>query len=328
MAAVRTMHRHYRVAALPLAQAPRSLPAVDAAGMAEAAERDLRARLAAGERPEVAPVAPERCVLSDVGRDGRLTGPCWAWSRASEPMSHSWVHSPHVVGVLETDLWAKDPMSPVYAAAGSVQVQSGRLLNLIIAPWLEPVADQLRARYGANLTVDGADLPSPEVPSAAPLVVRDYLDPQAVRTVYEASLRSYRRGHMLPATAGGPTMITLPPNVAANAGPLVQKVAERFGLPSTNGHTAAALYAPGEGFQTSTAARPDAPSTLDRTVVFSVLLTAPGEQFHGGDLYVNDEHVPMAAGDLVAFTAATPHRIEPVTDGHRVAWLGFGEVVR
>lgn len=319
-------HRHYRVAALPVVEAPLALPAHDAAGMAEAAERDLRRRLAAGQVPEVGLIAPERCVRSDVGRDGTLTGPCWAWSRASEPMAHTWIHSPQVTGILSVDLWGPDPMDPTYTEAGSVRVMGGRLLSLELAPWLAPVADQLRRRYGAHIsTRPGPDRPPPEVSVAPPWVRRAALAPSAAQWVLQTAVEALRARRPAPTRPGRPVLVPLPGAVANASVPLLRDVAEHFALPLENGTTAVAFYPPGSGFPTSTAARATEPATLDRTVAWTLLLTTG---FTGGALHVNGEHVPAAVGDAVAFTARTPHSVATVTSGLRAAWLGFGEVVR
>lgn len=69
------------------------------------------------------------------------------------------------------------------------------------------------------------------------------------------------------------------------------------------------------------------PSTWDRTVSLSLLLSDPAD-FEGGDLIVNGKAVPLARGQVAGFTAVTPHLVTPLTAGRRAILVGFGEVAR
>jgi predicted 2-oxoglutarate/Fe(II)-dependent dioxygenase YbiX len=60
-----------------------------------------------------------------------------------------------------------------------------------------------------------------------------------------------------------------------------------------------------------------------RTVSFSLLLNEPGRDFAGGEFETEFGPIDLHAGDAVAFTAATMHRVLPVTAGYRLVLVCF-----
>lgn len=325
------MDRVYRIVAASYRNPPRTMSVADRVDHAEHAERRLRTRLAAGERPDVVLIAPERAVRSGIGRDGTLTEACFAWSpdHVNGDLSYSWLHAPRVLGTLEVDRWHRDPVSDLYAANGSVVVTAGRLASLTIAPGLAPVAERLRERYGVPVTVvPGEDVPPPRVESAPALVIPSVLTRGEVMSARRHFARELRRPTVgrVPDRYGITRPISHPPSELVDlAGDLLLQVGDHFGLPVDHVTSLFAAYDRGDGFPLHQDIC-ELASTHDRTVSFSVMLSEPGEHFRGGDLLVNGEPVKARIGDLVGFTAATPHEVTTVTSGRRAAWIAFGEV--
>jgi predicted 2-oxoglutarate/Fe(II)-dependent dioxygenase YbiX len=109
---------------------------------------------------------------------------------------------------------------------------------------------------------------------------------------------------------------------------LLQRVGSSFGLPVNNVSLDFIRgYADGEGLGTHIDLVPKHPWTWDRTVSFSILLS-DRKDFAGGDLIVNGKTMRAGVGDLIGFTAVTPHSVTPVTRGSRYVWLGSGELLR
>lgn len=328
------MHRHYRVAAADtFVDTPSAVPAAESVGRAELAERDLRARLAAGERPEVILIAPERSVRSEVADDGELTGPCFAWDldAAHEALSDVWLHAPHVLGVLEVDDYRPDPF-PFFGQRGAVQVTGGRLTELRVSSFLRPVADHLSARYGVPVRAyDDPDIPPPVVEPADAMVLPNVLTTASIDELWHHVVDAQDTNHTIPNRLNVGRLFVAPPEELVDvAGQLLNMAAEHFGLPEvTDWQTAIVLYdEEGDHFPEHTDIDDRIPNSFDRTVSFSVLLGQQGEHFDGGDLIVNGKHVDAPEGTLVAFTAATPHEVTPITRGERLVWIAFGEIAR
>ena len=90
-------------------------------------------------------------------------------------------------------------------------------------------------------------------------------------------------------------------------------------------------YGPGDAFDTHVDAairiRRGQDFRIRSDLSMTLFLTDPAD-YDGGDLVIdvgsNERRVKLAAGDLVLYSAATLHRVEPVTRGRRIAafsWL-------
>lgn len=85
-------------------------------------------------------------------------------------------------------------------------------------------------------------------------------------------------------------------------------------------------YDPGEGFglhvDNAIRALPDG-KTLLRTDLSATLFLSPPEDYQGGELCIETgfgaQAVKLAAGDLVLYPATSLHRVNPVTQGSRLA---------
>jgi len=324
--------RHYRVVAVDDFDAlPLEADSADGVAAAEAAERRLRARLEAGERPEVALVAPERARLAEVDTAGQLLAPAFAWRDAAGDLARAWLHAPHVLAELEANDTTRDYTSDFYAAHGSVVVLGGRLVRLSVTPFLEPVLRQLVTRYGVqHVSVTGLEVPMPDVAPAPALVVNDVLPPASLAMINARfdELLAESEHNQIPGRRGFMRPTVVPPELVPLAGQVIAKVGEHFDLPVTTWQTGVTRYLAGERFGMHTDALDRLPSSLDRTVSFSLVLSRRGVDFDGGDLVVGGQRHAPDAGACVGFTARTPHEVEPVTWGERRVWITFGEVAR
>lgn len=319
-----TFLRHYRAVAADTYQPPGEVPAAEGLHLTELAERDLRARLAAGERPRVALVAPERALLEDHDQHGNLTRQVWAWTRESDWLTE-WLHAPHVLAEVSADHDEPDPACEKFAAHGSRRLTGARLLRLHVSPFLAPVADQLAHDTGAEVVVlTGPDTPPPQAPVLPATVVPGMLDPGTCSWLWQHYLDSTEEAPpLLPCDA-----VSAPTEAVAALMPYLSMYAAALGLGLDEVRGQLMNYEPGQGFREHTDATGDLAKTLDRTVSASVILNRPGLDYDGGDLYVDGRLIEAEQGDAVVFTAATPHRVTPVTDGQRFVLVLFGEVIR
>lgn len=295
---------------------------------AERAERELRARLAAGERPPVLLVSPERAKPARIYEGGRVLR-VWAWApptATDNGVRRAWAHCPHVVAELDAIDHEPDPASDHYAAGGSVLVRDGWVRRLTVSSWLAPVAGQLADRYGVPVDVD----PTPELPEAPPLQPGAVVYGNVLPAEHIEILRSLPKPNipMPPRTADyrPPRVAGIPPADEWDQliGELLLAIGERLGLPVNATQYAVLYYRAGDMFAEHTDRTDDA-NTWDRTVSFSLLLSEPGEDFVGGQFEVEGQAVELHRGDLIGFTAATRHAVGPVVSGRRLCLVAFGE---
>ncbi|CAN5713927.1 hypothetical protein BH11ACT8_BH11ACT8_12260 [soil metagenome] len=312
--------RFYRVAAADHKDCPPGRGAAWSMDHAEAAERALRARLEAGEIPDVVLIAPERSTVEPCVEGGRILAPVHAWREALP-----WLHAPHAVGSLRATSFEPDTKHPSFEAAGSVVLTNARLCQLKVSAFLAPVADKLRDRYGVLVdVVPGTPVPAPDVQPGPPVVLRGILDAASCRNLWDdylACTDDYPGSH--PAD-----VIPAPDELHDLVYQLLSVVADGIGLPVDGAQSALANYLEGVRFGEHIDADPEHARMLDRTVSVSIMLNRPGIDFHGGALVIDGERVDLEQGDAAVFTATTLHRVEPVTWGHRFVAVGFGEVAR
>lgn len=295
--------------------------------LTETAERELRARLERGERPDAMLVAPERATAEPILPGGRATARVFAWLRSSD-YGPTWMHAPHALG----ELWAPeaepDPVCPDYAAHGSVRLTGARLARVTVAPWLAPVADSLRDRYGVPIIVgQGDDAPAPDVQPGPAGRLEGALPPNLVRRLLDHVARQpFDPGTRLLAEAG--PAVPVPEWLHPWLGSTFDLLAQAYRLPVDHVSGSIVAYEPGESAGEHVDAGPALARTLDRTVSLTAMLTEPGEDFTGGQLRVNGQPIELRAGDVVGFTAATPHEVTPVESGERLVVVAFGEVAR
>lgn len=327
--------RHYRVVAadtyLP------GWPANARVGQlrAERAERQLRARLAAGEVPDVLLVGPESNAPAEIGRSGRVTD-VWAWGTRLHGGEYSnlqenWTNNPHVTAELTVTRHEGDPMCPIYAAAGSIRVLTGRVQRLKVPIWLAPVSSALTARYGVPVDVDI----TPELPPAPALGSKWMVFPQVVpnliidriaaiprkprdlRRDYEDNFRDRLLRADLPWHEWG--------NLVSD---MLAVVAKTFQLPVNFGQGGVLEYSAGSSFPEHTDRSQDEVDSWDRTVSLTLMLSEPGEDFTGGEFEIDGEPIELHRGDVVGFTSVTPHAVREVTSGRRLILLGLGSYWR
>lgn len=322
--------RFYRLVALPFAEMDSCGTAAEGLHRAEMAERDLRDRLLRGECPDVALVAPERCLLSSVEADGALSAPAFAWDPERGAL-RGWMHSPHVVADVEATRHVLDPTCDVFSDAGSRLVTEGRITGLAVAAWVAPVAEQLSEKYGVEVRIsDVPDRPAPSVVAADPIVFKGVLDAKMrahLKDYFDEAKQTFR-----PLSRGdrtvGKSYVPTDMDMTRGAGRMLASAAQHFGLEVDSWEDALMEYGPGDSFQEHTDVVDDLAKSLDRTVSFSALLSEPGADFKGGSMVINGEKVKLGAGDLVTFTARTPHSVRPIKTGRRLVWVAFGEVTR
>ncbi|GAA1550429.1 hypothetical protein GCM10009827_083870 [Dactylosporangium maewongense] len=329
-----THTRHYRIAAADTyTRGPRNRPAREGHLHAERAERELRTRLAAGERPSVVLVAPERATRAKIGQDGHVSKVfAWAPPAAGDiGLRDFWTHVPHVTADLDVHAARPDFASDLYAANGSVWVTSGRIRRLAVSQWLAPVAGQLVERYGIPVDVDL----TPELPPCPPIGVGAVLGrsmlPDALIARLLALPRPTRRliepheGYRPPILAAEPPWGEwgdLISNTLVQAG-------KALGAPINYcGEFGVLEYPPGYQFNEHTDYVDENADTWDRTVSLSLLLNEPGRDFRGGQFELGGKDMDLHRGDLVAFTARTPHAVRKVTAGRRLVLVAFGEYRR
>ncbi|MEV6890348.1 2OG-Fe(II) oxygenase [Kribbella sp. NPDC051137] len=323
--------KYYRVAAEPYAEPSPDADVFTRMQHADRAERQLREHLAAGHTPAVLLVASERAVPAEIEPGGQLSH-VFAWAPdAAGTQFTSWSTRHHVRAELEVQgtLTTADPYSSDYAADGSVHLAHARIHRLVLAPWLAPVAGQLAERYG--VPVDQAtepELPAVDARPAPAVLIRQALPDDVIadlvdlfeRTAEYPDLDGYRppRQHAaLPWDDWGPLISEL-----------LHIVGEAYGLPVNYATASVMSYTPGDQFEQHTDRVSEVPSTWDRTVSLSLLLNQPGQDFAGGQLEINCQPVELEAGDLLGFTAATPHAVRPITTGRRLVLVAFGEYRR
>lgn len=322
-----TFYRHYRVAADTFRDCHSRASAEDGMHTTELAERDLRALLASGSVPDVVLVTPERGLVEQCTPQGVLERQVFAWM--DDDQIDAWIHAPHVLAEVEAIDAEEDPVSEEYAAHGSVRLPAGaQLTRLHVSPWIAPVAEALRTRYGVPVSVvSGADIPPPKVERAPPAVAMGVLAPEDCERMWDAYCgQDYANGQRLVSTAGP---AVLPPDELAElAEQLLVAFGQIYGLPVTRSVPVLVCYGEGDYFGEHCDAGEAKASTLDRTVSLTMMLAKPGEDFTGGDLIVNGKLMELRAGDVVGFTARTPHEVRPVETGHRLVLVALGEVAR
>lgn len=329
-----TYYRQYRV----VAEDTWRRPDLDAGGhlgsptkygqhLAAMAERELRGRLAAGECPQVILVSPEFGRPEPCIR-GRIARRVHAWTDPESATASDWLHACHAMSALETRSAPEPDEYGPFADDGAVILREARMAGLVVSSWLAPVAEQLESTYGVPLVVNPApDVPAPVVEAQPPWVMRGFLAPDQVKTMRQEFKRAHRAGETeRDETDPGDTWGTV--ELCQTALPLLQTVGRHFGLPVDAVTSHVIRYGPGDDFDEHTDATEEYADSLDRTVSFSLLLSEPGEDFTGGKFYANGERVKLRAGDLVGFTARTPHRVGAVKSGRRLVWVGFAEVTR
>lgn len=328
-----TQHvKHYRVVAEPYDPPDHAADVFERTQHADRLERQLRDQLAAGGHvPDVLLVASEQAMPAEVEPGGQLAH-VFAWAPgAAGAQFTSWSTRHHVVAELEVQdgLVLADPLSSEYAEDGSVLLAAARIRRLVVAPWLAPVVDQLAERYGVHVAVTtDSELPAADVRPAPAVLIRHALPVDVVAELvglFEQhaeypDLDGYRppRQHAaLPWDEWGPLITEL-----------LHMVGEVHNLPVTYATASVMGYTEGDRFEQHTDLVPDVPRTWDRTVSLSVLLNQPGQDFTGGELEINGQPVQLEAGDLLGFTAATPHAVRPITSGRRLVLVAFGEYHR
>lgn len=311
--------------------AGRGLAAARGHHLTELAERDLRARLAAGDRPGVMLVAPERASAEPILPGGRITRPVFAWTLDATGAG-AFMHAPHAFG----KLWAADdepdPVSDEYAKHGSVRLPVARLAELTVAPCLAPVADALRDRYGVPVIVGpGEDVPMPDVQPGPAAVLSGALPPEVLDQLWEWIGRQAfdpRVRNMGGQRQPGGVMISPPSWLTPWLYSAFQPLVDYFDLPVDAVNAQVVAYDVGECAREHVDNTPGNAKMLDTTISLSALLSEPGEDFTGGQLRVNGQPIDLHAGDVCGFTAATPHEVTPVESGERLVVIAFGEVAR
>ncbi len=100
-----------------------------------------------------------------------------------------------------------------------------------------------------------------------------------------------------------------------------------FNLPVSRVQATMLRYHPGVGHDWHTDGNDLYDVGRDRTVSFSLLLNQHGVDYTGGQFQVDHNgeqwQAELNAGDAVIFTAATRHRVRPVTSGRRLVIVCF-----
>lgn len=329
--------RWLKIAAAPY-RPPTPLPAdpEQTRLVAQRAEEHLRRLLFAGIVPDVELVAIERATPAVIGPGG-VVQDVWAWDiqRAGEPEFEAFqdrftAGGAYVIATLEGCDAVPDPASEEYAAAGSVLVRRGRVTRLRVASWLKPVAQRLADRYGVAVSVARANHPPYLVQPAPPVVV-----PAAIDRAAAASLRAWFDDHLddpelrvdpdARVNARGARYVLTPPPIRAKLLDIVEAAGARLGLPVSAARSLViARYPVGASHPWHADLDRTRPSTWDRTVSCSLILSEPGVQFSGGTFRTEYGPVDVQLGDLIAFTAETRHAVDPVTDGARYVLIAFG----
>jgi alkylated DNA repair dioxygenase AlkB len=164
--------------------------------------------------------------------------------------------------------------------------------------------------------------PPIDVPSAPPVVIRHALGPADV-----ARLIAYFREHSTESSnrsmaKAGIRVSACPPDMP-QLNILVERAAELVGLPVNAHNLFVGRYPPGADLNWHI----DMDPPYDDTVSFSLMLSDPGQDFTGGEFATFDGTVALQSGDLVAFTARTPHKVAPVETGERIVLICFGRWV-
>lgn len=330
----RPYFRHYRAVAVDrFTSASPDVFAIKGMDAAERAERDLRSRLEAGQIPQVMLVSPERARKAVIGRGGHVSN-VFAWRADTDPrgLSAIWTHSPHVTAELDAHSTIPDPVSRIYAERGSVAVRSGRLRRLLVSPWLAPVVSQLASRYEIPVVVHGAvALPPARPVGEGSAVVREALPYEGVSAMLAIPPTPERFEMMQSDQAQGiwtPRPYSTPRKFEAVVATALGQLSEHFGADVNLCNYQICEYLPGDEFEQHTDRYDAAASSWDRTVSFSLLLSEPGVDFEGGEFEVNGISQGLRRGDLIGFTALTPHAVRKVTAGRRMVLIAFGEWCR
>lgn len=325
----------YRIAADPYDPPAEGASVFDRIQHAARAERQLRDQLAAGHIPEaVVLVASERATPADIGPAGQLRQ-VFAWAPGSAGNNYTtWCSRHHIVAELNEvhdDQVQPDPLSDELANEGSRLVDACSIRRLVAAHWLSPVTQLLADRYGVHIDVSHeAPRPaSPPVQPARAVHIRNALPAGVIEELAElfeqtADYPDLEAGYRPPR-----------PHAALNWaewGPVVQEIlgaiASAYRLPITYASASVMAYTQGDRFEQHTDIVDNLPTTWDRTVSCSALLNQPGQDFEGGELEISGQVVELQRGDVLGFTAATPHAVRPITSGRRLVLVAFGEYHR
>lgn len=289
----------------------------------ERAVADLRQRLESGERPPVILVGPERGTLVNVDPRSRVIGSCHAWQDNTTGMRFaaglSWAGGTGelVWSELDADSHTPDSHSQVYAHAGSVRLDYPTLTGLLIPHWLDPVGQHLADRYRVSIWIRE---PQPRLVAAAPIVRQDALTTDQVAELV-AHFRQAEKGRHGNGMEGCATPASVRPrlfDLAVEAGRALG------GLRVTATDTFILRYPPGTSHPRHCDAGGDMLGALARTVSFSILLSEAGRDYTGGDFVTKEGPVALSSGSMAAFTAATPHEVEPIESGERLVVVCFG----
>jgi hypothetical protein len=329
--------KHYRCCAAPYRPPLADSTVHDRMAYSDRAERELRELLEAGEVPPVVLVASERAVEAEVGEGGHIghvgpnAGHVFAWRpNSAGAQVDDWRSRHHITAELEVDSHEPDPISEPYRLEGSVLVHSGRIRRIVVAQWLAPVADQLRERYGVPVDVSREpDGPQFKVQPGPPVLWREPLPAPTIallRKLFDETgeIQPLRDGYVPPRPHAALPWDDWGPIISA----LLVAVGNTLGLPVVYADASVMAYGEGDRFAEHTDIVDDVPLTHDRTVSISLLLNEPGEDFDGGEFEIDGQVIELHSGDLVGFTARTPHGVRPITRGRRLVLVAFGEYRR
>jgi hypothetical protein len=344
--------RHFRIAE----SGYKARSSQEGAFIAHVAENRLRDKLRAGECPTgVVLIAPERGSIAEVDGSGELLAPACAWHNPADQPLGSPFHGAayrqggiYVEAVIEADEFEPDSASEPWADAGSILVKRGRIVRLVVPMWLAPVAAMLERTYGVEVHMPGVAVSDYEVSAGDVLLfpgvvsrgeaqsLREHCDANSmdlltafggdiVQTQYGAANVSFREEKL---RREGPTSLSATPwgdALQALAG-VAGQAGAHFGLP-VNVFTPMPVtkrYATGSAVDWHFDRNDVDPASYGRTVSLVSMLSNPGVDFSGGVLEMSSGPVDLALGDVVAFTAATRHRVTPVLSGARFAIIAFG----
>lgn len=311
--------RLYRIVASDTFQLPElEMKPSERTAYTRTAEAELHARLLAGEAPLPMLVAPERATPALLGADSEVSNVYgFLMGTGMHPLAAAYLDRPSVLGMLEADAYVPDPVAPdEFIAAGSVVVTSGKLVGLMVTPWLAPIADFLTETYGVPVTLMESDDP---VRSAPPIVL-----PRALPQTTCESLIEYMDSTPTSASPTHPNrQWCTAPLELFDVNALLARIAPLYGLPMDRTVVVLSRYDVGADHPWHTDAYEGDPGSLNRTVAFSIPLN---DAYQGGAMEL--EHVgelDLRPGDAVVFTARTWHAVQPITSGSRYVLLGFSE---
>jgi len=284
-------------------------------------ESELHARLLRGDALSPVLVAPERATPALFGRSGKVSNVYgFLLGEGIHPLAEAYLDNPAVIGLIDADAYEPDPVAPDdFRDAGAVVVTHGRLTGLMVAPWLAPLSEFLSETYGVPVTLMETEDP---VRSQPPIVLPRILDAETC-----TQLIKHMDTTTLSASPTHPDSFWCSaPLDLFDVDRLLARVAPLYGLPMDRTVLALRRYDVGGDHPWHTDAYEGDPSSLNRTVAFSIPLN---DTYEGGTMEL--EHVgalDLRPGDAVVFTARTWHAVTAVTKGSRYVLLGFSERVQ